>query len=143
VKEDYSRAKELLARMDKAYPDEELTVMAHILIGENIDLPQPKIPKAAESMAASIIPGEFKLYQAFPNPFNPMTRIKYDLPKDGMVSIMVYNISGQKIADLVNSHHEAGVHEVLFDGSALPSGVYFYRLTTEHFTATKRMLLIK
>ena len=69
VKEDYSRAKELLARMDKAYPDEELTVMAQILMGENIDLPQPKIAKATEIMAASIIPKEFKLHQAFPNPF--------------------------------------------------------------------------
>ena len=60
-----------------------------------------------------------------------------------MVSIVVYNVSGQKIADLVNGNHEAGVHEVLFDGSALPSGVYFYRLSTEHYTATRRMLLIK
>jgi hypothetical protein len=143
VQEDYSRAKELLSRMDKAYPDEELTLMAHILMGENIDLAQPKIPKAAEGIAAPLIPRKFKLYQAFPNPFNPLTRIKYDLPKDGMVSMVVYNVRGQKIAELVNSHREAGIHEVLFDGSALPSGVYFYRLSTEHYTATKRMLLIK
>jgi len=84
-----------------------------------------------------------ELFQNFPNPFNYRTIIRYNTPKDGMVSIVVYNVSGQKIADLVNGNHEAGVHAVLFDGSALPSGVYFYRLSTEHYTATRRMLLIK
>ena len=90
--------------------------------------------------------GEIKsntLLNAYPNPFNPVTTIKYELPEDGFVQLLIYDLLGNKIKTLVNSRHNAGRFQVLFDGSALPSGVYFYRLFTDRFSATRKLLLMK
>ncbi|MGA3286953.1 MAG: T9SS type A sorting domain-containing protein [Bacteroidota bacterium] len=87
---------------------------------------------------------EFKLNQNYPNPFNPSTVISYSLPKDGMVSLKVFDIVGREVAVLIqNQTVAAGVHTVVFDASQLPSGVYFYRLASGQFTETKKMLLIR
>ena len=99
--------------------------------------------EATEEPMVISLPLTYNLTQNFPNPFNPLTNFRFELPRDEVVQLTVYNVNGQKIKELINGHRPAGIHEVLFDGSALPSGVYFYRLSTEHYTATKRMLLIK
>jgi hypothetical protein len=143
VKEDFAKAKELLLRMDKAYPDENLTLMAHVVLGENVDLYDSKLPKVAESKEALYIPASFKMHPAFPNPFNPATTIKYELPKDVHVKLSVYNINGQKILDLVKGYQVAGVHEIVFNGSNLSSGMYFYMISAGDFSDVKRLLLIK
>jgi flagellar hook assembly protein FlgD len=83
------------------------------------------------------------MHPAYPNPFNPVSTIKYELPKDVHVKLSVYNINGQKIRDLINNYQEAGIHEVKFDGSKLPSGMYFYRITAGNFSDVKHILLIK
>jgi Secretion system C-terminal sorting domain len=67
------------------------------------------------------------LSQNFPNPFNPSTTIKYELPKSSEVTLSVYDMLGRQVSMLVNDRRSAGVHEVKFDGSNLASGVYFYR----------------
>jgi hypothetical protein len=143
VKEDFVKAKDLLLRMDKAYPGEKLTLMAHVLLGENVDLYDSKLPKLAENTEISYIPTKFKMHPAFPNPFNPVTIIKYELPEEVHVKLSVYNINGQKIQDLMAGNREAGVHEVQFDGSKLPSGMYFYKIIAGKFSDVKRFLLIK
>jgi len=89
------------------------------------------------------LPSKFRLYQNYPNPFNPATTIQYELPKFSHVSLKLYNVLGQQVAVVANSDETPGVHSVRFDGASLPSGVYFYRLQTERFAATKKMILMK
>ena len=102
----------------------------------------------------SEIPQEFSLGQNYPNPFNPTTKIKFSIPANvksetANVELIVYDVLGHQIAELVNQKLNAGVYEVEFNartgGNAgvLPSGVYFYTLSTTGFTETKRMVLVK
>jgi len=85
----------------------------------------------------------FKLEQNYPNPFNPVTRIDYSLLADGNVTIIVYDISGRKIASLVNDYKTSGLHSVNFDASGISSGIYFYKIESGNFSAVKKMMLIK
>jgi len=89
------------------------------------------------------IVSEFALHQNFPNPFNPETRIAFDLAAEANVTLEVFNISGQVVVTLMNGAMDAGSHSVAFSGSALSAGVYFYTLRADGFTATKKMLLLK
>ncbi len=94
------------------------------------------IPPAANQMT-------YKLEQNYPNPFNPTTTINYSIKSDGFVSLKVYNILGQQVADLVNQNQRAGYYNVNFNAFNLPSGVYIYTIKTSGFTSSKKMLLIK
>jgi len=89
------------------------------------------------------IPNAFKLYTNYPNPFNPITKIKFDIAKNTYAKIQVYDILGRVVETLVNGELKAGRYEVDFDGYSLSSGVYFYKLVTNDFVDTKRMLMIK
>lgn len=89
------------------------------------------------------IPSAYSLQQNFPNPFNPVTVIKFSLPVTGTVKINVYDITGKVISELVNKKYDAGNFEIRFDGSVLSSGVYFYRMTAPGFTEVKKMMLVK
>jgi hypothetical protein len=97
----------------------------------------------AQAVQVKELPKEFSLSQNYPNPFNPSTVIRYALPNEAMVSLEVFNILGQRVALPVNEQQKAGNHEVVFQNSTLGSGVYFYRLTTGEFTATKKLVLIR
>ena len=89
------------------------------------------------------IPTKFELSQNYPNPFNPSTKINFDLPTDGKVSLKIFDMSGKEIMTLVNEVKTAGYYSVSFNASSLSSGVYFYRLTADNFTSTKKMMLVK
>ena len=89
------------------------------------------------------LPVRFSLNQNYPNPFNPETIISYELPVSETVILKVFDILGKEIKTLVNEKQNSGFHQVSFNASALPSGVYFYQLNTQGFTDTKRMVLIK
>ena len=89
------------------------------------------------------IPRTFRLEQNFPNPFNPGTTIRYDIPIRSIVSLTVYNILGQKVTTLVQGIQEAGYHDARFDGSELASGVYFYRLQAGSFVKVMKCLLVR
>ena len=94
------------------------------------------------------VPTAFGLSQNYPNPFNPVTMIGYDIPSDSFVSISVYNIMGQKVANLVSGEVLAGYHQVQWDGTNLngesvASGVYVYTINADGFTSVKKMLLMK
>lgn len=91
----------------------------------------------------SDLPAEFKLYNNYPNPFNPATKIKYDLPSESKVSLKVYDILGREVATLFEGSQPAGYHEIVFDASRYASGVYIYRLIANNFVQTKKMMLIK
>ena len=88
-------------------------------------------------------PASFSLGQNYPNPFNPSTTIKFELPSASHVTLTVHDILGRQVSVLVNERKEAGVHEVMFDGSNLASGVYFYRIQAGGFTRARRLLLLK
>ncbi|MGB5286961.1 MAG: T9SS type A sorting domain-containing protein [Ignavibacteriaceae bacterium] len=89
------------------------------------------------------IPTEFDLVQNYPNPFNPNTRISYAVPETAPVSIIVYDLTGQEIAVLVNAVKEAGTYELSFDASNLASGVYIYRMIAGDFSSVKKMNVLK
>lgn len=85
----------------------------------------------------------FSLDQNFPNPFNPTTTIKFSLGKNGFTTLKLYDVLGKEVANIVNGVLEDGPHEVNFDASMLPSGTYFYTITSGSFTETKKMMLLK
>ncbi|MBN8704249.1 MAG: fibronectin type III domain-containing protein [Bacteroidetes bacterium] len=88
-------------------------------------------------------PSDFKLIGNYPNPFNPATKISYQLPVSSEVNLQVYDVTGRIISTLVNGKKEAGVHEVSFDATGLSSGLYFYRISAGSFSAVKPMMLVK
>lgn len=93
-------------------------------------------------------PGNFVLHQNYPNPFNPSTTIEYEIPEPASVSIEVYNLVGQRIRNLISGFISAGVHSVEWDGRdelgrAVPTGIYFYKMTSAGFSDIKRMILMK
>ena len=92
---------------------------------------------------SSEVPSAYSLSQNYPNPFNPTTNIRYALPKNGMVKLVVFDALGREVETLVNESQQAGTYEAKFNGAALTSGVYFYKLITDGFTETKRMAVIK
>ena len=90
-----------------------------------------------------LIPSEFSLQQNFPNPFNPQTKIKFYLPERLFVKLKVIDILGNEVSTLVKEEKDSGYHEITFDGSGLPSGIYFYTFQTPEFTQTKKMVLLR
>jgi hypothetical protein len=97
---------------------------------------------------SDIVPSSYSLQQNYPNPFNPVTKIKFDLKTEvrsqkSEVKLIIYDITGREIITLVNEQLNPGTYEVTFDGSNLPSGVYFYRLTSGNFVDTKKLILLK
>ncbi|MCU0344465.1 MAG: M12 family metallo-peptidase [Ignavibacterium sp.] len=94
------------------------------------------------------LPKQFQLSQNHPNPFNPSTTIKFQLPVDANVRIDLYNSIGQKVSELLNNNLSGGVHEVTFEGTNLSSGIYYYTMNAiskdgNSFTSTKKMILMK
>jgi hypothetical protein len=92
------------------------------------------------------LPDKYFLYQNYPNPFNPITKIDYDLPKDGNVKLIIYDIIGREIKSLVNEFKQAGNYTVEFNGNNLASGIYFYKIQVEggkRYTTVKKMILLK
>jgi hypothetical protein len=98
--------------------------------------------EAAEEVV-TIIPDVYALYNAYPNPFNPSTTIKFDLPEASVVRLAVYDMLGREVAVLVDGERIAGQHSVVFNAGRLASGMYIYRLQTGGFTQTKKLLLTK
>ncbi|MCX6640699.1 MAG: T9SS type A sorting domain-containing protein [bacterium] len=88
-------------------------------------------------------PLRFAIHPPYPNPFNPTTTIRYELPAAGLVKLSVYDISGKKVAELMNGMREAGSHEVTFDASGLAAGVYVYHLQAGEYTGVQKMVLLK
>lgn len=106
-----------------------------------VDRPPEEIPE-------SRLPTKFSLEQSYPNPFNPTVSIKYALPQNAEVRLVIYNIFGRVVRTLLDEAKEAGYYTVTWDGRddaglQVASGIYFYRITAGHFAETKRMILLK
>ena len=90
-----------------------------------------------------LMPDAFSLGQNYPNPFNPATTIRFSLPGESLVRLAVYDILGTELKILVDCRMNPGYHEARFDAAGLPSGVYYYRITTEGFGESRKMLLLR
>ena len=123
---------------------------------EEIDLKQYKINALLKSLKAKnekekllviATPDKFRLSQNFPNPFNPVTTITYDLPNSGFVTLKVYDMLGREVKTLVNQMKTAGYHNAQFNADELASGAYFYRLSVSgdagEFTAVRKCVVVK
>ncbi len=107
-----------------------------------------KISVTTESFENATIPDQFALHSAYPNPFNPVTTIRFDLPKQSDVKIIIYNNLGKIVKVLINSNLNAGRHTVQWDskdrfGEAVSAGVYLYKIEAGDYQATKKMILLK
>ncbi|MDP8206062.1 MAG: T9SS type A sorting domain-containing protein [Candidatus Electryonea clarkiae] len=94
------------------------------------------------------LPKKYRLYQNYPNPFNPTTVIRFDLPKNTKVSLIIYNILGQKVKELTSKYYIAGRHQVLWDSKSdarieVSSGMYFVRMKVGKYVSTKKLVLLK
>jgi len=95
------------------------------------------------SQIGTEIPSGYELNQNYPNPFNPVTNIKFSIPKQGNVKLLIYDAAGKEIAELVNGQLSPGIYKVDFDAADFSSGVYFYKLISDGYTVTRKMILIK
>jgi len=100
-------------------------------------------PVRVEGHNKSVSPSYYELKQNFPNPFNPVTVISYRLPSSDFVKLKVYDLNGQEVATLVNEKQKTGIYHIQFDGTKLASGLYIYRLETENYSASKKIILIR
>ncbi len=100
------------------------------------------IPTSVNELNSNL-PKISSLHQNYPNPFNPSTKIKFDIPKGSLVKLKIYDMLGREVATLVNEKLNPGTYEYEWNGINLPSGVYFYKLESENFIETKRMVLVK
>lgn len=108
----------------------------------NILLPIMTAPVASPPEALAPV-ASFALHQNYPNPFNGSTQITFSIPRAGLVSMRVYDVLGRQVAYLGESRMTAGTHRVVFDGSALASGIYFVHLRSEEFSQSRKMVLLK
>jgi len=112
---------------------------------------QNQVTGVGDDDGSLLIPDSYNLAQNYPNPFNPVTTIRYQLPVNSHATLKVFDVLGREVATLANENKKPGSYEVEFDGSKLPSGVYFYRLyahptdakQTNDFVQTKKLLLVK
>jgi hypothetical protein len=119
-------------------------------IQTDMNTPQPAAPSAGTLPGGTgaiaeqrIIPTQYALGQNFPNPFNPTTVVRYDVPENSSVKLVVYDILGRQVRVLVNEPEVPGSYDVRFDGTNLASGVYIIRMTAGNYIETRKMLLTK
>ena len=146
-KKDVLSAKNLLAEMKNKFSDDEDAIMhistAEMLITEGDNFALGKKQNKTEAALEIEIPKEYTLFNNYPNPFNPITTINYQLPKSGSVTLKIFDILGKEVKTLVNEQKEMGKYTVQFDASSLASGMYVYQLRVNDYTSTKKMLLVK
>jgi glycosidase len=113
----------------------------------DVKLPKPNIVTGLHEVEDQGVIESYDLEQNYPNPFNPSTIIRFAIKEKGPVSLKVYDVTGSEVAVLINDDLDAGVYEAPFHTNLLPgglaSGIYLYRLETEHFTDSKKMMLLK
>ena len=97
-----------------------------------------------QSMTAEqILPEDYTLMPAYPNPFNPTTTIDFSLPMESSVSVVVYNVEGREVTTLINRNMDAGYHSIRWNAAEISSGVYYVKLIAADYTMTQKLMLIK
>jgi len=131
-----------------SYAPVDTNLIVDTLLIENNDKPlqiqlQGKGNQIVGIADNSTLPKVYALYPAYPNPFNPVTHISFDVPRVSKVTLMVYDILGRKVSTLVNKKMHPGKYELTWDSGDLPSGLYFYRLEVNEYIDIRKMVLIK
>ncbi|NCS90386.1 MAG: T9SS type A sorting domain-containing protein, partial [Ignavibacteria bacterium] len=146
-KNDIESAKNILAEIKDKFADDQEALMhiatAEILLSGNNNFAFGKKQVKKVTAEDTEVPKEYALSNNYPNPFNPITIINYQLPKEGLVTLKIYDILGNEVKILVNEQKEMGRYTVQFDASSLASGMYVYQLRANDYTSTKKMLLLK
>ncbi len=97
----------------------------------------------SDAVEVEVIPTRFELSQNYPNPFNPITTIRFSLPKETRLKINLYNLLGEIIKTITEGIYQAGYYNISFNASNLPSGTYVYRIESDNFIESKKMMLLK
>ncbi len=95
------------------------------------------------NQSSNIVPEKYALHQNYPNPFNNSTVIQFEVPKASNVKIKLYNVLGKEMETLVNEQYKPGTYKISVWTGDYPSGIYFYRLETNNYSETKKMVLVK
>ena len=138
--EDKEKAREISKKLDEEFELSHGAIEAHKILGDE-EYYGVEAKKDGEAFGDQSI--EYSLFENYPNPFNPTTTINFSLPHQEKVQLVVYDILGRKVAELVNETLDVGKYNINFDGSKLASGMYIYKITAGSFTESKKMLLIK
>jgi len=147
IEENLAEARKLLERMKEVYPDDELTTAARVLLGEKVTWGTGEHKSELQRVHGET--EEFRVHEPFPNPFNPVTTLRYDLPSPCDVSLVVYDVMGREVAVLAHGLQEAGSHSATWHAPTLASGVYFARFTVKNesgamiFNQVNKLLLMK
>jgi len=133
------KAKQYVEELKASFSGDQVTRLARVLFGETDIAMSEHVVAERESQ------GEPSLLTLdnYPNPSNPSTTIRFNLPNEGQVTLKVYDLLGRVVADLVSEAMRMGQHQVVFDGSNFPSGVYFYRLEFGGKSISKEFVLTK
>jgi tetratricopeptide (TPR) repeat protein len=142
IKKDPATASKILSNI-KEMNSKDVEVQMRIKIAENLIYGNKKAMGKSANLVVKNIPTTYELYHNFPNPFNPITTIRYQIPKPGLVSLKVYDILGREVATLVNENKIEGFYDYAFNASRFPSGVYIYQLRVNDYVSSKKMILIK
>jgi|GEM_PF-2104699 M6 family metalloprotease-like protein len=136
-----------LQLLQAKYPNERLTKLAETLVqtatATTSKSSTHNLTATEKSKITKDIPKEFSLEQNFPNPFNPVTVIRYQLPVSSEVTLKIYDVLGRETATLVNGYEEAGYKSVTFDAGKLPSGIYFYKMVSGNYVSVKKLVVMK
>jgi len=97
----------------------------------------------SDAVEVEVLPTQYELSQNYPNPFNPGTTIKFSLPRATQLKIIIYNMLGEQVATIADGMYESGYHKVNFNAVGLSSGTYIYRITSDSFVETKKMIVLK
>lgn len=130
-------------RLDSGYNVYEYRILAYNMIGLSGYSNIATIIVTNLNLIENKVINVFSIDQNHPNPFNPVTKIKFEVPKLAFVEIKVFDLLGREVKTLMNENLKPGTYETSFDGTQFSSGIYFYRLVTDGFSETKKMLLIK
>jgi hypothetical protein len=143
------KGQEYFDQLKVRYPDDMLTLQAKLISGEIKSLPSIAPRNRQENAGDGSTPSEVAFLGNYPNPFNPTTTIRYQLPTDGQVSLVVYDLLGREVVTLASGTHKAGYHSATWTARAASSGVYFARLIVKNdlgrivYCKTNKLLLTK
>jgi parallel beta-helix repeat protein len=142
-KQDKDNALVVSKELDTLFPLSQGAIEAHRILGDmeyyKINANNGEVQQKTTSQSTS----EYELIGNYPNPFNPTTKINYQLPKNGFVTLKVYDMLGREVASLVNENEQAGNYSVAFDAGKLSSGIYIYTIHANNFIQSKKMILMK
>jgi len=133
----------LLSGLDNGNYEWRLRAVDAAYVGSDVAIGEFTIGVVSSNESVNSLPERYALEQNYPNPFNPATTIRYSIPETGLVTIKIFNAIGKEMDVLQNEVKQIGSYEIRFDGSKLPSGVYFYQIKAGSFIETKKMILLK